>query len=65
MITAQEKEIICRLAQGQQLKEVAVNMNMHHTNVDYHIAKLKKRFGAKSLVQLVITLNEKGLLEEG
>ncbi|MFN7138508.1 MAG: helix-turn-helix transcriptional regulator [Limisphaerales bacterium] len=70
MLNAVEKEIACRLAQGETLELIGLALGCHTNTVNNHIARMKKRFKdedgqpMKTQVQLVVHLTEKGLLDE-
>lgn len=61
-VSPAEKEVCCRLAGGQRIKEIADAMKFHENMVDYHLRMLRRRFNAGTNIQLISVLQSAGLL---
>ena len=57
-----EKEVCCRMANGERHKEIAAALQFHENMVDYHLRKLRARFGCSTNIHLISTLQAAGLL---
>jgi len=51
-LTALQCEILARVARGLPDKQIAAQLDLSLHNVDYHLRRLRKRFGVRNRVQL-------------
>ena len=51
-LTSREKEIFNLLLEGNSLKEIAYNLKIAYSTVDYHRAKLYRKLGVNSIKEL-------------
>jgi two-component system response regulator FixJ len=52
-LTSREKEILCLIGQGKMNKQIAHELNISISTVECHRAKLMKKTGCKTLVDLI------------
>ena len=55
-LTPREKEIVALLVKGDKRESIASALGIHVKTVDFHLANLRVRFGAASLVTLAVRL---------
>ena len=56
MLSEFEKEICCRIANGETVEDVASVKGVHKNTIDNALRKVKLRFDCKSLPQLIAKL---------
>jgi DNA-binding CsgD family transcriptional regulator len=52
-LTAREREVVCRIAEGDTTHEIAARLFISHTTVDTHVRKAMARLGAKNRAHLI------------
>ena len=55
-LTKREKQIVALLVQGEKREAMAAELGIHVNTVDFHLANLRVKFGAVSLVTLAVRL---------
>lgn len=54
-LTKREKEVVTLIAQGMLNKQIALELNISISTVEFHRSRLMKKLGAKNLAQLIKT----------
>lgn len=62
-LTAQEKKVLCKLAQGMKAKEIADELFVSVNTINTHKAHLLSKFNAANTTELIIKAFIKGLVE--
>jgi len=52
-LSPMQSQILDLLSRGMGDKQIAARLDMSRHNVDYHLRRLRKRFGARNRVQLM------------
>ena len=55
-ITNREKEILFKVLEGKEYKQIAFDFNISINTVDKHIQQLHKKFHVQSNIELVLLL---------
>lgn len=55
-LTARERTVLLELEKGNRRVDIAGTLNIHERSVDRHLQAIKKKFGARTLHELVLNL---------
>ncbi len=61
-LTPFERELLVGIAEGASDKEIGRRLDTSAHNVDYHLRKLRKRFGVANRIQLTYFASARGLI---
>lgn len=61
-ITEREKEVLERLCEGKNNREIAQSMYIAETTVKYHLVSLMRKLDARGRVELVVTALRRGIV---
>jgi DNA-binding NarL/FixJ family response regulator len=62
-LTARETEVLHRLAQGRQNKEIARDLNISERTVKFHVTALLQKLGAGNRTEAVTIATQRGLIQ--
>lgn len=62
-LSARQRDIVVRVANGETTKAIASDLSLSQKTVEYHLAKIRSRVGARSLAGLVRWAIRAGLIE--
>lgn len=61
-ISPRQREVLAGIAHGETAKDTAVRLGIAPGTVEVHRARLRRRFGARTLPHLVTVAQEQGVL---
>lgn len=59
-LTERERQVLSRIASGQQIAAIAYDLNLSEKTVEYHAGSLRKRLGARSTAEAVSVATRNG-----